>query len=246
MKNPLFLAIFLSTTITYSQPKIIESFSELETLEIELFEGDFEKTIKFVSSNTTIFNDKLDLPFEYLEQGKYVVSNYSVRLIETVLNRDSGKKYFITWGSIDGPAVGFTIFESELPHKIIGQIYSSQIVVPGNGFIYSVERENYNFFVKKKYQIEEDSIKEVKQAYYGVNIDSYALKSITIYQDEELTNPIATIPENGAIKILVTKELDSYPGLYLVQSSFGLVGWAKLESDQYRSTAVEGLYYYGD
>lgn len=246
MKNLLFFVIFLNTIIGSAQPKIVGSFSELETLEIELLEGDLEKSIKFVPSNTTIFNDKLDLPYEYLEQGKYVVSNYSVRLIETVLNKGSGKKYFITWGPIDGPAVGFTIFESALPHKIIGQIYSSQIVVPGNGFIYSVERENYNFFVKKKYRLEEDSIKEVKQAYYGVNIDSYTLKSITIYQDEKLTNPIATIPEKGAIRILVTRELDSYPGLYLVQSSFGLVGWAKLEAGQYKSTAVEGLYYYGD
>ncbi len=246
MKNILYIGFLLSSILVSAQPEIIESFSGLETLEIELYKEDLEKLIKFDPSNSTIFNDKLDLPYQYLEQGDYVVSDFSVRLIETVLNKDSDKKHFITWGPIDGPAHGFTIFESALPHKIIGQIYSRQIVVPGNGYVYSIERENYNFFVKKKYIIEADSIKEVNQPFYGVNIDSYALKSITIYQDEELTNPIASIPKNGAIKILVTKELYDYPGLYLVQSSFGLVGWAKLESDQYRSTAVEGLYYHGD
>jgi hypothetical protein len=232
--------------LSSSQTKIIESFSNLETLEFEFFKESLTKSIKFNKKHSTIINEKLDLDYKYLEQGNSLVAPNSIKLIETILNPDNSKKHFITWGPINGPSVGFTIFESEKPYKIIGQIYSRQIVVPGNGYIYSIEREDLNFYVKKKYKIEKDTITEIKQPFYGVNIDSYTLKPVTLFEDEELTKPIAIIPENGTIKILAAKEPAEYRSLYLVQSSFGLVGWTKLEASQYRSTAVEGLFYYGD
>jgi S-adenosylmethionine hydrolase len=241
-----FLLLFLSIPfVSSTQNSIIESFSDLATLEFEPFKESLTKSIKFDKENSTIINERLDLDYKYLEQGNHVVANNSTKLIETILNRDSDKKHFITWGGINGPSVGFTIFESKSPHKILGQIYSRQIIVPGNGFIYSIEREPHNFYVKRKYQIKNDTITEIKQPFYGVNIDSYALKSLTLYEDKDLTKPIATIPKNGVVKILVAEETSEHLSLYLVQSSFGLVGWIKLEADQYRSKSVEGLYYYG-
>ncbi len=241
-----FLFIFIPLFSVAQTKETIESFSNLEKLEFGNSTDKLAKYIKYDLNTSKVFNGKLDLEYQYLEQGDYIVAYSSVKLIETFLSKNSDKKHFITWGSIDGPEIGFTIFESEKPHKILGQIYSRQLIIPGNGFIYSIERENLNFFVKKKYKIEKNNIEEVKQPLYGVNIDSYTLKPITIFEDQQLTKPIATIPENGAIKILAAKEPFEYLSLYLVQSSFGLVGWTKLEASQYRSTAVEGLFYYGD
>lgn len=239
------MTLVLSNSFANAQVSIAESFSELESLKIDGHNDGLSHSIKFESRNSIVYNEPLDLPYQYLEDGKYSVGTPTVKLIETRLRENTTKTHFITFGPIDGFAVGFTIFESTIPHKIIGQIYSRQIVVPGNGFIYSIERENMNFFVKKKYKIEEGAITEIEQPFYGVDLESYTLNPVTIYKDEELTQPIATIPKNGRIKILIAKDPSEATTLYLVQTSFGLVGWAKLRSDQYRSYDVEGLSNHG-
>lgn len=246
MKKLLFLILILNFESALSQENVIESFSNLEELKIRANQGGLEKYIKFDKANSKVINERLNLDYKYLEQGNNAVSPACTKLIVTKLNKNSSKKHFITWGAINGPSRGFAIFEANEPYKMLGVIYSSKIIVPGNGFIYSIEREDHNFYVKKKYVIYNDSISEVKQPYYGVNIDSYALEPITIYEDESLTKSIAVIPKQGAIKVLLAKESNEYESKYLVQSSFGLVGWTKIKAAQYRSMSVEGIYYYGD
>ena len=246
--------------MTYSQVKIIDSFTNLDSLPIKIdnFWSD-NNYIKFNSSTSTVYNIKSDIPMDYsgdyeesaigidyLRNYEYAVGDDNLKLIKTKIDFNSNKYYYITFGSIDGSSIGFTVFEAEAPFKIIGQIYAASLIIPGNGNFYSVDRYCENFETKRKYVIKNEKITEEKQPFYSVNIKSYALKQIAIYSEVEMINKIAIIPENDRVEIILCLDSNSRSDIYLLRTSFGLIGWTKLVVGQFQSVDVEGLYYNGD
>jgi hypothetical protein len=248
MKKILLIVILGSIQFfLFSQVKIIDSFSNLDSLAIknENFWLD-NNFIKFDSSISTVYNIKSDINIDYSGDYEYAVGIDNIKLIKTKLNRNENKYYFITFGSIDGPSIGFTIFEEKLPNKIIGQIRAASLIVPGNGSLYSIDRYWENFETKRKYSFIEEKIVENKQPFYSVNLISFALRPIDIYSDINLENKLASIPVKGKIEVILCTDSNSRSDIYLVRTSFGLIGWAKLVTGQYQSVDVEGLYYNGD
>jgi len=86
---------------------------------------------------------------------------------------------------------------------------------------------------------------EVQQPYYYVGLKSRTLNTVNIYQTKDCKVLIATLPKDYEIEILLTED-PFEPSMYLVRTSFGLTGWAKLRAGMYESIDVEGLFYNND
>jgi hypothetical protein len=158
-------------------------------------------------------------------------------ILKTKLNRSSDKYYYIDFWICPEPE--FRIFE-EGNKTPLDNISATALVIPGNGSIYTSGHMSY-FNARQKYDFVNNKITEVPQPFYYVGLKSHTLRTVNLYQDTNLKKVIATLPPNNEIEILL-----SAGGLYLARTSFGLVGWTKLEAAQYRSVDVEGLFYNND
>ncbi|GCC53316.1 hypothetical protein SanaruYs_35590 [Chryseotalea sanaruensis] len=229
------------------QKKGLDSFSHLDSLKIPVRNFCLPNSfIKFDPKSTTTYGTYLEINLDTPINQAYSVGNDNIKLIKTKINSKDDKQYYISFGSIDGPSIGFTIFEAALPNKIIGQIQAISLIIPGNGSLYSIDRCWENYITKRKHSIVEGKIMEDKQPFYSVDIKSYALRPIEIYADATFKDKMATIPINGKIEIILCTGSNSTSDIYLVRTSFGLLGWARLRAGQYQSVDVEGLFYNGD
>lgn len=129
--------------------------------------------------------------------------------------------------------------------KQLFSLTGGSLYIPGNGNLYLSAAANNMYEKKTKYKFEDNNIREVKQPYYHVGLKTQTLKTITIYSDESCTTPLATLPKKSEIEVIAAKESeDELEFSFLIKSSFGLLGWWKLDS--YYSQKIEYLYFHGD
>lgn len=177
----------------------------------------------------------------YDEAGVYASRPLRTRIVPTeaqdfVVDCDSG-------GSWDP---GCTIMREDRGElkEVVG-IRGLRFIFPGNGSIY-VDGHNDNMFnVRRKFEWRDGTFVEVKQPFLYVGLRSTAKKELTLFETDALAgNVVAKIPANSPVEVLVAKhppKPDEQPRLYLVRTSFGLTGWARIEQGD-----VEGIEYAGD
>lgn len=133
-------------------------------------------------------------------------------------------------------------------YKMIFSLSGEQLFIPSNGNLYISGITNNMFDVKRKFKYKNDKIVEVKQPYYYVGQNTVTLKSIKLYTDKNCTTVLAVLPANAKIEIIaasVANDLNiENKSIYLIKSSFGLLGWWKL--DNYASEKIKDLYFHGD
>ena len=107
---------------------------------------------------------------------------------------------------------------------------------------------NSYFNIRRKFSFEEKQLKEIEPEFYYVGLQTKTIRTLNIYSDSELITQLAALPANYEIEVLAAKKYpaDRYHWRYLVKTSFGLVGWATIESTAMSSLDVEGIYYAGD
>ena len=127
--------------------------------------------------------------------------------------------------------------------SIAGEI----IFISQTGTFYVSNRTNANYEIKRKFSISKDGIKEVKQAFFAVNLECKTSALAILYTKAgDKGTVVAKIPKGKTLKILVNTfksynilDLDpenkSFSNDYLVQTSFGLVGWVHSSAGYMRS-----------
>lgn len=108
-------------------------------------------------------------------------------------------------------------------------IAGESIFISQSGSIYVVNRANQNYEVKRKFTITQHGVKEVKQAFFSVNMECETSALTTLYSEQgNKGTVVAKIPKGKKVKVLLNaftlSENDSSKD-YLVQTPFGLVGW---------------------
>jgi len=164
------------------------------------------------------------------------------RFIETKLENSATSIYLIDW--YPGPSEDPTFIISMKSGKDeveVGGINAKELIIPGNGYIYSSGHTNNMFNTKKKYKIENEKLVEIKQPFYYVGLESFTLMDTVIYRDVKQKQEVARLPKNTKVKVLVSAE-DDY---YLISTDFGLTGWLYIYPGQ-NSRVIEGMYYAGD
>ncbi len=239
------LIILISIISVQTRAQIVKnSFENLSTLEIKLKSAILDDGyIKFDSSISTVINKKLSELDKNHPLYDYECAGDNILLVKTQLDRNSKSSQFIVFSpSCDYGTFYFYDTES---NKSIGELHGEQIVVSGNSSIYLSGRMSRNYTSRQKFLFEKNNFKEVIQPYFYVGIKSHTLRPLQIYQEKELINQIAYLPENYEIEVLLTDKVFESE-LYLVKTSYGLIGWTKLESFQYKAADIPEIFYYGD
>jgi hypothetical protein len=220
MKFSILLIIMLSFfSITFSQ-----SFENLEKLEEQGYVVRFQKNLTEIAR-------------------KEISDGYTVyQLIKTKINKDQDKWYTITYdpGPSSDPMFRIDYINGSKSEEI-AVLYGEELIIPGNGLLYTKCRSNSYFEKKSKFKLENNKITEIKQAAYYVGVKGKTLKAITLYSDKEQKQILASLPENYSIEVLINEDDDNY----LIKTPFGLVGWIKL-SPGYLMPIIEGMTWQGD
>lgn len=243
MKTKLVLLFSVLYSFCHSQDSVKKSFENLSTIEIGRF-GDIIESVSFDATISTVYDKKYrDLdstdPF-YMDEcdGDYR------KLIRTKLDRNSTASYIISYNESCCCSYGFTIYEDNNPDKSIGFVNANRMYIPGNGAIYTEGRLWQTFTKRQKFILSRDTIEEIKQPFNYVGLKTKANSTIKLYAELELKTHIASIPKDYEIEVILKPHETEQ--IYLVRTSFGMVGWAKIAEAQYHSQDVEGIYYWGD
>lgn len=133
-------------------------------------------------------------------------------------------------------------------------IAGESVFVSQSGTIYISNRTNQDYEVKRKFQITKSGVKELKQAFLSVNMECETSALATLYSEQGGKGTIvAKIPKGKKVKVLLNaftaseSEMDDSKD-YLVQTSFGLVGWVRSSAGymQQKGKPLGCLMYEGD
>lgn len=238
MKTLKILAFILVSINAFGQS---DNFPNLK--KINIVSSDLKATFGFDPNSFALINKKCtDLPksdFLWCEDDEleefYKLGDF----------KSDKLKHAITIGFTFGMSVDpeFILFNSK--NKIIGRVYAWNLYLNSNGVFYTSGHVNNFFDQKRKFEINGDTIIEIKQPFYHVGLKSTTKEQITLYSDKRGGEVVAVLPKNYEIEILLAEYGKNEMGAeryFLVKTKFGLVGWINYESP----TAIEGLYYAGD
>ncbi len=155
----------------------------------------------------------------------------------------SGSNYYVVFSSGPSADPEFIFYKDGELNQAAFSISALDIVIPGNGFIYSSGHTNNMFNKRRKFKVENNKLKEIEQAQYYVGLKTKTLKPIILYKSENLKTNIANLPKDYSIEVLLNKR---NTGLFLIKTDFGLTGWVKLENQMYGNHAIDKLFYAGD
>ncbi len=102
---------------------------------------------------------------------------------------------------------------------------------------------------KRKFQIQNETINEIKQPYNYVGLKGKTLKDIVLYSEKDGNEVAAKLQAGYEIEILLAEsstkdyEIDH---LFLVKTDFGLVGWLRLADEDTYGAILKELYFAGD
>jgi hypothetical protein len=218
-----------------------EAFSYLKTLDVS--EG---VVVKYNPKGTEVINKEAgDLPeghFLYEEEGPGVLDRV---VMQVRLNQNSSINYYLvfSWGPSGDPC--YRLYNAN-NKKYIGSVHGTNIYIPGNGKLYSHGKENACFELKQKYELRDDKLYAVRQPFYDVGLKTKTQKAIKIYSDKEQTEVLASLPVNYDVEVLLA-DGDAINELFLLKTSFGLVGWVKVKTYGKPDVVdIKGLQFYGD
>lgn len=175
--------------------------------------------------------------------NKPIEGEAEVKVLVTRLLKSSPARYLIVFDPGPSADPQFIIYQvvGDTNKKIIS-IPGEELIIPGNGVIYSSGFANMMFNTRRKFQFSGGLVEEVKQPYYYVGLTTNVKRAITLHEDLTYKKPVAQLPEGANVEVLLSKGND-----YLLKTPFGLVGWFKINyGEQCGSEAIEGICYHGD
>ncbi len=183
------------------------------------YEKGFELKNEVISSNSNYHN---------------IIRNDDITFIGVFKNM----KFFFS----PGPSYDPTFYVLNSTNKKVLEFMGEEMCVKSSGIIYVTGNMNQVFNVHKKYKIQGETIKEVKQPYMYVGIKDKLKKPIKLYNKQNKSGAlVARLPKGYEVEILLASGTKNY----LVKTAFGLVGWLTIEQeDTYiMNSIIDGLGY---
>ena len=232
---------FISITAFGQTKAARKSFDQLSTQKIIKFD---DATFTFDSSTSTVYNSTFSKVKSKLNNFKledFECEEKSIILADVLIDKNTKKRALLTFDVC--PEEEFNLYDIATKKKI-SSFPALGIIIPGNGTVYTFGHTN-EFNLRQKFKLEGSSFVEEIQPFYYIGLPSKTLREVKIHSDKELTKVIATLPANYEIEVLLAEKPFANK-IYLVRTNFGLIGWAALKVDQYKSVDIEGLFYNND
>ncbi len=166
-----------------------------------------------------------------------------IRVIITRLVKNSPARYLIVFDPGPSGDPEFIIYQiADNTKKKIISIRGEELIIPGNGVLYSTGFVDMMFNTRRKFLFHDGLIEEVQQPFYYVGLSTRVKRSIALYGDLSYKKQIAQLPEGSAVEVLINSNSD-----YLIKTPFGLVGWIKINyGEQCGSELIQGICFHGD
>ena len=206
MKTKLYttiLFLIFETNIYSQKRKIPEYFEYLSKLELNYSYESFETpTVYFNSEETIIINKKVDSTSVFYEE--YTDGILLHEFISTSITKSKKEKYtiFFDYGMSADPNFSIVKVKGD-SIKHIGSFGGLTLYIPGNGNLYVEGHTNNYYNTRKKYQLKNDQLIEIKQPFYYVGITARTKGLMKLYSDEKLENSVAILPKGAEIEILL-------------------------------------------
>jgi len=209
-----------------------ESFKHLKQVHID------QDTLVFAFLPNNYISD-FSLPKEFIED------NYMEEFIGIVkTDRSKESEYLLSFTTAPSLDHTYSFYKKDgTSYHFSFSVGGKQIYIPGNGNVYVSGHTNNLFNEKLKYTITNDSLKEVNQALKYVGLKTKLNSSIVLYSDKEKTKKVAFLPKNSEVTVLLNERYNKEE-YFLIKTSFGLVGWCKL--DHYYKQTIQGIFFKGD
>lgn len=191
--------------------------------------------IHYVDSLSTVINE--EMAWSDGEDTLYT----NIRLLKTKINSEDTALYTIDFSPGMSADPHFIVYRNDGEQlRRIGWPAGTELYAPGDGFLYVSGHTNSMFNQRRKYYVDRNRLREVRQPLYYVGMDSETLGDMVIYADVALAEEVERIPAGSWITVLVNTG-----DFYLVVTTFGVTGWIKVKSGYYDSP-IRHLFYRGD
>jgi hypothetical protein len=221
---------------SYAQ-QLPQPFVGLEVLELKTE----ARTVKifYDPKITTVINKEPDNPIKYNIQG--ISGIKIIRAIRTKISLNTQEYYIIDFdeGASDDPTFIF-LKEENKKLKYISHTPGTSLVIPGDGNLYISGHTNNMFDKRRKFSLNQNRIFEVQQPYYYVGLETKVKKRIELYSTPQQSEVIHSLSKGSKVTVLLNKG-----DLYLLKTSFGLVGWIQIPYGS-QEASIENLYFAGD
>lgn len=200
------------------------------------YEGDAE------IFNSTCDRLPADDPF-YRSRGD---SAKFIKIMEYVPGNGCDDRYSILFSMGESADPRYYFYRNNEVAEEAFSIHTVDLYLKDGGVIIAQGAVNEMFTLSRKFLLKNGKIKEIKQPFYAVNLQSKATEDFPIYRTKRRRRVITTVRKDEEISVLLT-EFDEDYRYYLIRSFNGLCGWIKVEKGVWvNNTPIKDLYYHGD
>lgn len=189
--------------------------------------------IRYMPSLTTIINTAIPNESGFLE----------IRVAKLRLSARSGDTLIVDYtegGSCD-PAFIVSRVEKCGPRRLDWAITGLDFEAPGDGFFYVRGHTNSWFDMRRKFAVEGGNLREVKQPFYYVGLETKTLRQIPVYGTQGGGEYIGRIEEGAPVTVIL-----SDGAAFLLKTDHDILAWWRPQITQQRAEEIEGIYFKGD
>jgi hypothetical protein len=165
-----------------------------------------------------------------------------VAVLRTALRPDSTAQFRVEYDPGRGAEPAFVIYSlSRGDASEAGRIPGMRLYIPGNGALYSSGHASSMFDQRRKFTVYGGKLAEVRQPFYFVGLESRALMDLDLLSAKGSRSAVVRVPRGDPVTVLLNDG-----EWYLLKTSFGLLGWYKLQVESQFAAEIEGLFFAGE
>ena len=143
-------------------------------------------------------------------------------------------------GSCD-PSFIISLIEKHGPRRLDWAINGLDFEAPGDGFFYVRGHTDSWFDMRRKFAVEGGNLREVKQPFYFVGLETKTLRQIPVFGTQGGGEYIGRIEEGAPVTVIL-----SDGAAFLLKTDHDILVWWRPQITQQRAEEIEGIYFAGD
>jgi hypothetical protein len=191
--------------------------------------------IHYVPSLTTIINTAIpnESGFKEIRVAKL---RLSARSTDTLI-------VDYTEGASADPGFFISLIEKCGPRRLDWPINGLDLEAPGDGYFYVRGHTDSWFDMRRKFTVEGGNLREVKQPFYYVGLETKTLQQIHIFSNQGCSEMMSGWIEAGSPVTVILSD----GWTFLLKTDHDVLGWWRPQNiSRQKTTEIEGLYYRGD
>lgn len=188
--------------------------------------------VHYVPALTTIINEPIPNELETV-----------IRVAKLRLSTRSADTLLIDYGSGPSCDPGFIIYRIEKggPRQL-GYAFGLELEAPGDGRFYVRGHTDTWFDKRRAFTVEGGNLREVRQPFYYVGLETKTLKQITIFGGEGFSDEMWFLPAGTPVTVILN-DGDNF----LLKADHDVLGWWRPRSTSpQKAEEIEGLFFKGD